>query len=202
MPVWCTLHNYGQVAPFTTQSVWTAHPAVMQCTVQERQPLRLLSLSCTRTQRNRAKIPLQVSSRQWMGLRPHNQSEIQIQETRNTRALKTKATSSQPESLFCFYQGKNQFLNLYQPEVCRWTPSTKDLVSVKPGLRANAASFQLRSMFSLLDQWAKHSRAGSFSKGVKYCHMRPRKLSPKSRVTLAPWLPRGDATVPDWVSPG
>lgn len=104
--------------------------------------------------------------------------------------------------LLCSCWGKSRFLDLHQPQVCRWIPSTKDLASVKPGMKANATSFQLWSMSSLLDRWAKYSRAGSVSEAVKSCHMGARRLNPRPRMTLAPWLPSSKATAPNWASPG
>lgn len=114
------------------------------------------------------------------------------------RTLTTIVTPSQPESLFYAPAGvKANFLTSINLKSVDEHRLTKDLASVKPGMKANATGLQLRSTSSLLDRWDKYSRAGSATKGVKSCHMRPRRLSPRPRMTLAPQLPRSNATTPE-----
>lgn len=95
--------------------------------------------------------------------------------------------------LLCSCWGKSQFLDLHQPRVCRWTQINQGSGKCEARDESKCYKFaaEVYILFAwqvgqMLDRWAKYSRAGSATKGVKSCHMRPRRLSPRPRTTLAP----------------
>lgn len=173
----------------------------MQSITQDDQPLRLLSCKwCWNSGKPELKFHMKgIWDNGWVW--DHTVNQITNIRHQGHRNLNMKAISSQPVNLPVFLWAK----------AVSGPPLTSSLYisPIKQGCgkceardKAKAASLLLRSMSSLLDRWPKHSRAGSFSKGVKSYHMGPRRLSPRSKVTSAPCLPTNDTTAPDWVSPG